>query len=280
MRLSILTLAALSATAAASEVTVFRPTTSIADDWPFYIMLGDKPLSDLRVGERVTVQMPPDARALVIHCPRALGGYDESRLDFDFKSNPTAFFVLSARPTCVSIQALAAGATASVARQTHPRANRLIEYDKGAVTAAAPAPAAPVAVATAAPAPAGDAAASVVAATAAWVDAFNSRDPARISALYDPEAVLSDSSEPKPRVGAAAIADYYKSAAQRPTQRVALGERNIRVFGDTAIDSGTYNFFEMRDGQATLTPARYTLVYRNRGGKWLIVDHQSASAPR
>jgi uncharacterized protein (TIGR02246 family) len=268
VRLSVLALSALSATAAASEVTVFRPTTSIADDWPYYIMLGDKPLSDLRVGERVTVQIPPDARALVIHCPRALGGYDESRLDFDFKSNPTAFFVLSARPTCVSIQAIAAGATASVARQTHPRANRLVEYDKAALTAAAPAAA-----------PAGDAAA-VAATTAAWVDAFNSRDPARISALYDAEAVLADTTEPKPRVGAAAIADYYKSAAQRQTQRVALGERNIRVFGDTAIDSGTYNLFEMRDGQATLTPARYTLVYRNRGGRWLIVDHQSAPASR
>jgi hypothetical protein len=78
----------------------------------------------------------------------------------------------------------------------------------------------------------------------------------------------------------AAISEYYKAAAQRPTQRVALGERSIRMYGDTAIDSGTYNFFEMRDGNATLTPARYTLVYRQRGGKWLIVDHQSAPASR
>jgi uncharacterized protein (TIGR02246 family) len=120
----------------------------------------------------------------------------------------------------------------------------------------------------------------VAAATTAWVDAFNSRDPGRINSLYDTEAVLSDASEAKPRVGAAAIADYYKSASQRPTQRVALGERNIRVFGDTAIDSGTYNLFEMRDGHATLTPARYTLVYRNRGGRWMIVDHQTAPASR
>jgi len=92
--------------------------------------------------------------------------------------------------------------------------------------------------------------------------------------------VLSDTTEHKPRIGAAAIADYYRTAAQRPTQRVALGERSIRVFGDTAIDSGTYNLFEMRDGQATLTPARYTLVYRNRGGRWMIVDHQTAPASR
>ena len=67
-----------------------------------------------------------------------------------------------------------------------------------------------------------------------------------MSALYDAEAVLTDATEAKPRVGAPAIADYYQGSAQRPTQRVALGERNIRVFGDTAIDSGTLTFFEMR----------------------------------
>jgi hypothetical protein len=30
----------------------------------------------------------------------------------------------------------------------------------------------------------------VAKATAAWVEAYNSRDPARITALYDPEAVF------------------------------------------------------------------------------------------
>jgi hypothetical protein len=81
-------------------------------------------------------------------------------------------------------------------------------------------------------------------------------------------------------VGAGAIADYYKSAARRPTQRVALGERNVRLLGDTAIDSGTLTYFEMRDGNATTTPGRYSLTYQKRGGKWLIVDHQASPAQR
>ena len=33
-------------------------------------------------------------------------------------------------------------------------------------------------------------------------------------------------------------------------------------------------------GEATVTPARYTLVYRQRGGKWVIVDHQTTPAAR
>lgn len=278
MRLAFLALAAASTTAAASELTVFRPTDFIAQEWSYYIVIGGRALSDVRPGERVTLEVPPETRTVIIQCPKVLGGYDQSRIDYDFKANAKAYFLLSSRPECVNIQPVDAKAAATFMRQTRERAARPLEYDPAPPPKAAPTQSAPATVATAPPV--GDAAASVVAATAAWVDAFNSRDPARISALYDAEAVLSDTSEPKPRIGAAAIADYYRSATQRPTQRVALGERNIRVFGDTAIDSGTYNFFEMRDGQAKLTPARYTLVYRNRGGKWLIVDHQSAPATR
>jgi uncharacterized protein (TIGR02246 family) len=280
LRLGVLALAAASATAAASELTVFRPTDFIAQEWSYYIVIDGRALSDVRPGERVRLQVPPETRTVLIHCPRTLGGYSESRIDYDFKANATAYFVLSSQPDCVNIQPVDAKAAAALMRQTRERASRPLEYDPAPRTAT-PAPSAPATVASAAAIPAGDAAASVVAATAAWVEAFNSRDPARLSALYDVEAVLTDTAEAKPRVGAAAIADYYRGAPQRPTQRVALGERNIRVFGDTAIDSGTCNFFEMRDGQATLTPARYTLVYRNRGGKWLIVDHhQSAPASR
>ena len=281
MRFVAFALAALCASgAAASEVTVFRPKAFIAQEWAYYILVGEQVVTDLMSGERATLQVPPETCTLVVHCPKAGGGYEASRIDYDFKANPRAWFVLTVRPECVNIAPVDAKAAATLTRQTIERLVRPIQYDPGPVAAAGTAPA-PASVASAAAAPgAADAAASITAATAAWVEAFNSRDAARISALYDAEAVLSDTAEAKPRIGAAAIADYYRSAAQRPTQRVALGERNIRVFGDTAIDSGTYNFFEMRDGQATVTPARYTLVYRNRGGKWLIVDHQSAPAAR
>ena len=114
--------------------------------------------------------------------------------------------------------------------------------------------------------------------TAAWAEAFNSRDPARMSALYDSEAVLTDAAESKPRIGTAAIGDYYRNLAKRSTQRVALGERSVRLLGDTAIDSGTLTYFEMRDGNATTVPGRYSFTYQQRGGKWLIIDHQTSVA--
>jgi uncharacterized protein (TIGR02246 family) len=280
MRLAALALALASTAAVGAEVTVFRPAAFIGQEWAYYVVVDGKPVTDVLSGERVTFQVPPETRALVIHCPKAMGGYEASRIEYDFSAHPKAYFTLSARPECVNIQPVEPSAAAGFMRQTRARIARPMEYDPAPRTAAkAASPTAPVA--AAAPSSAsGDAAASVAAATAAWVSAFNSRDPARISALYDTDAVLSDASEAKPRVGASAIADYYKSARERPTQRVALGEHAIRLYGDTAIDSGTYNMFEMRGGEATVTPARYTLVYRQRGGKWVIVDHQTTPAAR
>jgi uncharacterized protein (TIGR02246 family) len=262
------------ASVAAAEVTVIRPRGFISDEWAYYVLVGAKPVTDVRSGERASFQVPPETRSLVIQCPKVGGQYEESRIDYDFKSNARAFFVLHTTRDCVKIEALDAAGAAPVMRQTVVRANRRLEYDK---PSAASAPAAAAAPAMAADGSGRD---QVAAATAEWADAFNSRDASRIVALYDGEAVLTDASESRARVGTSAIADYYKSAAQRPTQRVALGERTIRLFGDTAIDSGTFTFFEMRDGQASTTPARYSLTYRNRGGKWLIVDHHSSPVPR
>lgn len=254
----------------AAEVTVLRPKSIIAQEWTYSILVGNEPVSDLRSGERVTFEVAPQTRSLVVHCPKFAGGYAESRIDYDFKTSTRAFFVLHTTSDCVKIEALDARGAGPFMRQTVERANRAVDYDKGSVVAA---PAAPASIEA-------SARGQVAAATAAWADAFNSRDLARIAALYDGDAVLTDASEPRPRVGPAAITDYYKSAAQRPTQRVALGEQTIRVFGDTAIDSGTCTYFEMRDGKATTTPCRYSVTYRSRGGRWLIVDHQSSLLAR
>ena len=279
MRHALWLLVFATATVSAAELTVIRPKTIINQDSIYYVLIDDqkRPVADLQNAERVTLQVPATTRSVAIHCPKGLGtNYDEVRLNFDFKANERVFLVLTPKPTCVQIDAVDAATAAPLVRQTrHRLAGRPVEYDEPKVATAAKGT---IATATAATAVAADTADrdQIAAATAAWIEAFNSRDPARISALYDADAVLSDTNEFKPRMGAAAIGDYYKGAVKRPTQRVALGERNVRLLGDTAIDSGTMTFFEMRDGNATTTPGRYSLTYQKRGGKWLIVDHQAA----
>jgi len=56
------------------------------------------------------------------------------------------------------------------------------------------------------------------------------------------------------------------------------GQR-IRVYGDIAINSGSYSFSQLRDGRTLATPARFTMVFRNRDGRWMIVEHHSSRVP-
>jgi uncharacterized protein (TIGR02246 family) len=119
----------------------------------------------------------------------------------------------------------------------------------------------------------------VAAATAAWRAAYDSRDPARITAMYDSDAVLWGTTSKTVAPNPPAIAEYFKDAGKRPNARVAFGEQHIRVYGDVAVNTGYYTFSDVRDGQAVSVPARFTIVFRNRDGKWLIVGHHSSRVP-
>ena len=89
----------------------------------------------------------------------------------------------------------------------------------------------------------------VAEATAAWVTAYNSRDPARITALYDPEAVFWGTTAKTVSANPASIAEYFKNAPKNPNARVSLGEQHIRVYGDVAVNTGYYTFSNIRDGK-------------------------------
>ena len=123
----------------------------------------------------------------------------------------------------------------------------------------------------------------VAAATQAWIEAMNSRDPERVVALYDPEAVLWGTQSPTLRDTPATIGDYFNALRTVPSDyKAVLGEQRIRVYGDLAINSGSYIFFgPARDaeGKPASRPARFSFVYRHRDGRWLIVDHHSSAVP-
>lgn len=123
----------------------------------------------------------------------------------------------------------------------------------------------------------------VAAATQAWIDAMGSHDPERVVALYDPEAVLWGTTSPVLRDNPAAIGDYFKFLRTAPPYyKGVLGEQRIRVYGDIAINTGTYTFIgPARDaaGNPISRAARFSFVYRNRDGRWLIVDHHSSAVP-
>lgn len=120
----------------------------------------------------------------------------------------------------------------------------------------------------------------VAAATQAWIDGMTSHDIERVLALYDSEAVLWGTRSPKLRDNPAAVREYFNILRTvPPSYKVVLDEQRIRIYGNIAINTGTYTFSEVRDGKEIVRPARYSFVYINRGGRWLIVDHHSSAVP-
>ena len=119
----------------------------------------------------------------------------------------------------------------------------------------------------------------VTTATAGWRAAYDSRDPARITAMYAPDAVLWGTTAKTVAANPSAIAVYFKDAGKRPDARVSFGEQHHQVYGDVAVSTGYYTFSDVQDGKEVSRPARYTMVFRNRDGKWLIVAHHSSRTP-
>lgn len=119
----------------------------------------------------------------------------------------------------------------------------------------------------------------VTAAVAAWVAAYDSRDPARILAQYAPDAVFWGTSSKTVRVTPAQIAEYFKDAAKRLEARASIGEQHIRVYGDVAVATGYNTFSDVRDGKRVPNPARFSMLFHKRDGKWILVDHHSSRLP-
>lgn len=118
----------------------------------------------------------------------------------------------------------------------------------------------------------------ISAATAKWVAAYNSRDPARITSMYEPDAVLWGTAAPTISPTPAAIAEYFKEAAKRPRARVEILEEHVRVLDNVAFSSGRYVFTNY-DGEKVLeSPSRFTFVFHKRNGEWRIVHHHSSRA--
>ncbi len=77
----------------------------------------------------------------------------------------------------------------------------------------------------------------VSAATAEWISTFNTRDAARISALYAPDAILRGTVSKTIRTTPGEILEYFEeSSAKRPNLRMVLGEYHVRLYGDIATN--------------------------------------------
>jgi hypothetical protein len=119
----------------------------------------------------------------------------------------------------------------------------------------------------------------ILAATDAWRAAYDSRDSARITAMYGKGAVFWGTTMKSIATTPEAIADYFKDAAKRPYARVVFTEQHVRVYGDVGFNSGAYTFKDSRDGKEIANPSRYSMVFHRQGGMWVLVHHHSSRVP-
>ena len=120
----------------------------------------------------------------------------------------------------------------------------------------------------------------VAAAASTWAAALGEDNPDKVLPLYTEDAVLWGTLSPTVRADRAALRDYFVTAFKvLPGLKVAFGDQLIRVYGDTAVNTGYYTFSFVKDGETKNLPARYSFTYVKDGDRWLIVDHHSSAMP-
>src|SRR5215211_2584396 len=120
----------------------------------------------------------------------------------------------------------------------------------------------------------------IAAATAKWGQILAQQNPDTITGLYAKDGVLWGTLSPTVRSGPDAIRAYFVAAfGALPQIKVTFGDQLVRVYGDTAINTGYYTFSYTKDGETKTLPARYSFTYVKDGDNWVIVDHHSSSVP-
>jgi len=124
-----------------------------------------------------------------------------------------------------------------------------------------------------------DAVSDVKAATAKWVDAFNRKSASDIVALYAKDAVFFGTSSPVLRDSPELVQDYFKSLPTLGDAVITVGDSRVQVYGSVAVHTGFYTRSSAQDGKQVQNPARFTFVYEQRKGQWVLVNHHSSALP-
>ena len=111
------------------------------------------------------------------------------------------------------------------------------------------------------------------------IDAMMAADINTLDELIDEQCTHIESNGTS-RTKAAFLADVAKR--EFSFDLFEIEENHIRIFGDTAIVTGTYrNIVRVRGNPNPIKHARHLRVYVNRDGSWKLVAHQATEiAPK
>ncbi|MDZ4199778.1 MAG: SgcJ/EcaC family oxidoreductase [Kiritimatiellia bacterium] len=109
-----------------------------------------------------------------------------------------------------------------------------------------------------------------------WNRSLQSGDPRQVVANYAERSVLLPTVSNKPRFTREEKEDYFHHFLENePSGEVT--QRQIRIVGDMAVDTGLYTFRFAKTGDQVR--ARYSFTDVRDGEQWLIVSHHSSAMP-
>lgn len=108
-----------------------------------------------------------------------------------------------------------------------------------------------------------------------WNASLATGDPDAVVANYAENGVLQPTLSAEMRTTPEEMRDYFVGFVARQPQGT-ITEREIFLGCNVAVDTGNYTF---TFGDGSSAQARYSFVYADEGGQWVIVSHHSSLAP-
>jgi uncharacterized protein (TIGR02246 family) len=111
-------------------------------------------------------------------------------------------------------------------------------------------------------------------AAVSFVDAYNAKDAAAITALFDAGARLEEA-DGTMTVGAEAIREAFAAEFEaEPTAEIGLDMTSLRLITpDIAIEEGATEFYP--DGETLTSRGRYLVVHQKKDGVWRMISARS-----
>ncbi len=111
-----------------------------------------------------------------------------------------------------------------------------------------------------------------------WNDTLATGNPDKVVECYSVNATLLPTISNVIRHTPEERRDYFVDfLALQPIGTIV--ESSVRVFEDIAVNSGIYSFSLVKDGERVEMPVRFTFVYQQFDGEWLIIEHHSSAMP-
>ncbi len=115
-----------------------------------------------------------------------------------------------------------------------------------------------------------------------WTHAIEAAkgNPQPVVALYAPKAILLATLSPLPLTTTSELNAYFTKLTSNKNLTVETKQILTQIYPHIAINSGVYIFhFIDKNNQPVSLKARFSFVYHESHGQWLIVNHHSSVMP-